>query len=70
MRDLAIYTSSIGKRLVLARVKEDVYEVLQHSIVPSNPALGVSRLSVAHAVGLALAPETEEKESELDFGAR
>ncbi len=68
LRDLAIYTASLGKRLVLARVKDDVYEVLQHAIVPSDPNLGISRLSVAHAVSLALAPEMEEKENELDLG--
>jgi MFS superfamily sulfate permease-like transporter len=68
LRDLTVYTTSIGKRLVLARVKDDVYEVLQHSILPSQPNLGISRLSVAHAVSLALAPETEETEGELDMG--
>ncbi|RJX30158.1 MAG: SulP family inorganic anion transporter [Oxalobacter sp.] len=67
LRDLTVYTTSLGKRLVLARVKDDVYQVLQHSIVPSQPTLGISRLSVAHAVSLALAPETEDKDRDSDF---
>lgn len=70
LRDLAIYTVSLGKRLVLARVKDDVYEALQDSILPAQPGLGVSRLSVAHAVDLALAEETEEKTDELDLRPR
>jgi MFS superfamily sulfate permease-like transporter len=70
LRDLAIYTANLDKRLVLARVKDDVYELLQHTIIPTQPNLGISRLSVAHAVSLALEPEWEEKEPELDLSPR
>ena len=65
--DLAVYTASLGKRLVLARVKDAAYEVLLDSIVPRQPNVGVSRLSVAHAVSLALAPDMSEVEEELPF---
>ena len=69
LRDLSIYSENHEKRLVLARVKDNVYDGLRHSILPTQPNLRISRLSVAHAVSLALDPGKEEQESELDFSS-
>jgi len=63
LRDLAAFTATSGKRLVLSRVKDAAFEVLQRSIVRDFPDLAISRLSVSHGVSLALAPETMELES-------
>jgi MFS superfamily sulfate permease-like transporter len=65
LRDLSLYVASLGKQLVLARVKDAAYEVLQHSIMPTLPEVGISRLSVAHAVSLALSPGGIDPEAEL-----
>ncbi|MBS1187655.1 MAG: Sulfate permease [Burkholderiaceae bacterium] len=68
LRDLAVFVAAQGKRLVLARVKDAPYTVLQHSIALEFPDMGISRLSVAHAVSLALTPETAEHvDGELHF---
>ena len=58
--DLASYIDDAGKRLVLARVKDAAYSVLKNSVMPMMPHIGISRLSVSHAVNLALSPSMEE----------
>ena len=67
LRDLAAYTTGLGKRLVLARVKDAAFDVLLHSDVTKQRNVGVSRLSVSHAVTMALAHNMEDVEMELPF---
>ena len=63
LQDLATFIVAQGRRLVLARVKDASYQVLQHSIAPAMPELRISRLSVAHAVSMAENPSESEAES-------
>lgn len=65
LRDLAVFTATSGKRLVLARVKDAAFEVLQHAVVRDFPDLGVSRLSVSHGVSLALGDERQDMDSHM-----
>ena len=67
IRDLVVFIVTGGRKLVLARVKDAAFEVLQHAIARDFPDLAMSRLSVSHGVNLALSRETPEPEAGIDM---
>ncbi|AMP01451.1 sulfate transporter family protein [Collimonas arenae] len=55
LHDFFSFVSSKGLRLLLARLKDPVYDIMKNAAAPSFPIESLSALSVAEAVHLALA---------------
>ncbi|GAC1520632.1 MAG: SulP family inorganic anion transporter [Collimonas sp.] len=56
LHDFFEFAGGRGLRLLLARLKDPVYDILKSAVAPCFPAESLSALSVAEAVHLALAP--------------
>jgi len=55
LHDFFNFVSSRGLRLLLARLKDPVYDIMKNAVAPAFPLASLSALSVAEAVHLALA---------------
>lgn len=55
LHDFFVFAGSRGLRLLLARLKDPVYDIMKNAVAPGFPLASLSALSVAEAVHLARA---------------
>ncbi|NKI72610.1 STAS domain-containing protein [Collimonas pratensis] len=63
LHDFFTFVEASGLQLLLARLKDPVYDIMKNAVTPAFPAACLSALSVAEAVHVALTPQQDTKQA-------
>ena len=63
LHDFFTFVEASGLQLLLARLKDPVYDIMKNAVAPAFPAACLSALSVAEAVHVALTPQQDTKQA-------